>query len=514
MRPQKRARESKNRHDDMAPSPVMIAASSSSSPSQSARALQHALRGILRGGNHQSFARLQSELLALVETTSSSASMPDRPNDDMEETNHNNYNNTAAAAAAVWFEPDPVTGWTFLHYCASTDDLPSRHWEWLLQHCPVVVVDDRTAATTTPSPLVALETALGETVVDIFLQHRLGQLKWQSDTSKARAARLVQVLEGRDRTVMAAAVWPPPSSGTSTTVADAELRLFHVAVQEEEDNAAWSDDAGYLSTAFHEDEKVRTVRTFLRDFYLLLQKSLHHKDGDDPKTPKTCFDWRTALARIGPSVPAIVADWIELYLEQQQTVEQSSRSKQRALHILCQTKPRVAHYRSRHDHPPPLLSLCLTERGANTVIPETGLWPIEQALQSGWSFASMYELWKQTTMMTNSSSSLSSSRLPLCAYAAMVQDDDDERALQVLAQMCHGGPFPVYGWHMALDATRHEGMAAARREIDRQRLTCIYECLRAAPPSLLSSSWRRMRRDEAKAALPGQPGTAARPEPV
>jgi hypothetical protein len=507
-------------HDDMAPSPVMVAASSYSSSSQSARALQHTLRGILRGGNRQAFARLQSELLALVQTTSStttSSSIPDRPNDDEEETNHNNN----AAAAAVWFDPDPVTGWTFLHFCASTDDMPSRHWEWLLQHCPVVVDVDRTATTTMPSPFLALETALGETVVDIFLQHRLGQLKWQSDTSKARAARLVQVLEGRDRTVMAAAVWPPPPprSGSSTTSADAELLQIHGVVQEEEENAAWSDDAGYLSTAFHEDENVRTVRTFLRDFYLLLQKTLFHNDDDDGDDPKTCFDWRTALACIGPSVPAIVADWMELYLEQQQSAEQSSRSKQRALHILCQTKPRVAHYMARHDHPPPLLSLCLTELGANTVIPETGLWPIEQALQSGWSFASMYELWKLTTMITNlsSSSSMSSSRLPLCAYAAMVQDDEnDERALQVLArhQICHGGPFPVYNWHMALDATRHEGMAAARREIDRQRLTCIYECLRAAPPSLLSSSWRRMKRDEAKAALPGQLATTACPEPV
>jgi hypothetical protein len=75
---------------------------------------------------------------------------------------------------------------------------------------------------------------------------------------------------------MAAAVWPPPpSTCTSTTGNDAGQLLFHVAVLEEDHNAAWSDDAGYLSStttiAFHED--VRTVRTFLRDFCLLLQKT-------------------------------------------------------------------------------------------------------------------------------------------------------------------------------------------------------------------------------------------------
>jgi hypothetical protein len=161
MRPQQ-ALESMNWRDDIAPSPVMVAASSSYA-SRSARV-----------GDRQSFARLQSELLALVQITSSATSSPDRPDDEEEKTNHNN--NNAAAAAAVWFEPNPVSGWTFLHYCASTDDMPTRHWEQLLQHCPVgPVVDDRTA-TTTPSSFLALETTLGETVVDFFSATPLGAI--------------------------------------------------------------------------------------------------------------------------------------------------------------------------------------------------------------------------------------------------------------------------------------------------------------------------------------------------
>jgi hypothetical protein len=261
MRPQQ-ALESMNRHDDIAPSPVMVAACSS----RSALALEEALCGILRVGDRQSFARLQSELLALVQTTLSATSSPDRPNDDEEETNHNN-NNAAAAAVTVWFEPDPVSGWTFLHYCASTDDMPTRHWERLLQHCPVgPVIDDRTA-TTTPSPWPWAKPSW------IFFCNTA----WGNSSGKATSPRpALRDWSRYWRTAITPSWLPPPSTCTSTTGTDAGQLLFHVAVLEGDQNVAWSDDAGYLSStttiAFHED--VRSVRTFLRDFCLLLKKNV------------------------------------------------------------------------------------------------------------------------------------------------------------------------------------------------------------------------------------------------
>jgi hypothetical protein len=463
----------------------------------------------LAGGTAEgAFAQLQA-LLLLARTAKT---------DDDDDDNDDDDEDINKKKAAVWCEPDPVTGWTFLHYCASTD-LPSRHWEWLLAHCPTAAV----VSTASSSPLVAHQTALGETVVDVFFQHRLGQLKWQSAHSKVHARRLVAVLARADQTVIAAL----PTTGAEivqgqvVTAPNEPAMMIQPPAEEQEHQQQQLSPVSALSLSMlrhhveAEHDDIRTARTFLRDLYLLLQKILL------PRPEEPLLDWMmTALAIIGPSVPVIVAEWMELYLDHVHVVAASSSSssrrlftttttttdqqaqtwtnssshcKQKALHILCQTKP-LAHLPRQS---PPLLSMFLTQEGANSVIVETGRLPIEQALQSGWCFEGLSELWKLTTTTTpppvslssSSSSSLSTTGwLPLCAYTAMTTTDDDddqkERAMQILARHQRGTAFSVYCWHMSSEVNRQGFLAVARHDYDRAQLTSIYECLRAAPSSV------------------------------
>jgi hypothetical protein len=92
------------------------------------------------------FAELQALLLARTAQT-------DDDNDDDEK----------KKKAAVWYAPGRFdNSETFLHYCARTN-LPSRHWEWILEHCPAAVVSTTLSSSSSPlslSPLVAIQTAL------------------------------------------------------------------------------------------------------------------------------------------------------------------------------------------------------------------------------------------------------------------------------------------------------------------------------------------------------------------
>jgi hypothetical protein len=384
--------------------------------------------------------------------------------------------------AVVWFQPTGSIGsdMIFLHYCARTD-LPSRYWEWILEHCPTAaVVSAASSSSLSLSPVVTRQTGMGETVVDAFFQHRFGQSGIsQSSLSKVRGQRLVAVLGHADRTVIAA---------LPTTEAD----ILHAQVVESLNEPAVI-DAEY---------ETRLALKFLRDLYLLLRKI------GLPRPKEPILDWMmTALATIGPSVPVIVAEWMELYLDHVLVVAASSSSrrsttttttdqqaktwnssssisKQKALHILCQTKP-LAHLPRQS---PPLLSMFLTKQGANSVIAETGRLPMEQALQSGWCFDGLFKLWKLTTttpprvslLLSSSSSSLSTTGwLPLCAYAAMTTTDDNDqkdRAVQILAR--HQRTKSRSG------LSEKASYPVAPHDYDLAQLTSIYECLRAAPSSV------------------------------
>jgi hypothetical protein len=384
--------------------------------------------------------------------------------------------------AAIWCRP-LSPDMTLLHHCASTY-FPSRHWEWILEHCPnAAVVSAASSSSLSLSPLVAHQTELGETVVDVFFQHRLGQRFSQPYLFHVHAQRLVAVLARADRTVIAA---------LPTTEADI-LRAQEVESLNE-------------PAVIDAEHEARLARTFLCDLYLLLRKIAL------PRPDEPMLDWMmTALATIGPSVPVIVAEWMELYLYhviavatssssrlstttttgQQAKTWNISSSKQKSLHILCQTKP-LAHLPRQS---PPLLSMFLTKQGANSVIAETGRLPMEQALQSGWCFEGLSELWKLTTTTTpppvsllllSSSSSLSTTGwLPLCAFAAMTTTDDNDqkdRAVQILVrhqrQKENSFSFASEAW------SEEAFLAVARHDCDLAQLTSIYECLRAAPSSV------------------------------
>lgn len=307
------------------------------------------------------------------------------------------------------FAPDPVSGWTFLHFAASTD-LPTQHWEWILEHCEI-----------TPQ-----RTALGESVIDIFFKHRLGNLKWQSSNSRCKAKRLVAVLANCDSDVIQDL--PTTPSGL--------LEL------------PWDE------TVTAHSNHVRVARTFLRDLYLLL-RSLR------PKT-ESSFDWWTELAYVGPSVPSLVAEWMQLYLSHCHICPNIH-----TLGFLCQSKP-LPHLPRQA---PSLLTMLISDETANSIIPETGRFPISEALASGWSFEGVYELWKRTKKK----------QLPLFVHVAMAEID--ETSVEILARHKNGA-FSVYCWHMASDFVRQEFIEAARSDYELERLTSIFECLRASPTSL------------------------------
>jgi hypothetical protein len=152
--------------------------------------------------------------------------------------------------------------------------------------------------------------------------------------SKDYARRLVAVLARRaDRTVIAAL----PTTGAEIVQGQVvsvpnEPAMMIQPPEEEQEHQQQKQQHGpvsVLSLLRHHDtehDDVRTARTFLRDLYLMLQKIV------SPRPEEPLLDWMmTALATIGPSVPVIVAEWMELYLDHVHVVAASSSSSSRSL---------------------------------------------------------------------------------------------------------------------------------------------------------------------------------------
>jgi hypothetical protein len=331
------------------------------------------------------------------------------------------------------------TGWTAVHYAAS-HFLPVEWWEWILERA--VAVGDAAER------FMTCKNALGQSVIDVFLRSYLEPLPWQSIQVKNRS-RLLR--EGSEK----------------------------VCAQEALQNAvqAWilhSRTAGAASDFFHrpdvttrDPQAVRRVVRFLTALDLLGRATVH-----ESLVYRSDLNTLSFLASAG-SCSKEAADLV-LALNKNAAKEPSVDGSL-ALHLWAASHT----YCLDQDG---LLKPLLNAYPEAAALPDKdGRLPLHLALESGKSWARirpLFEIYPDALHLVDRCTGLTAA-----ALAAVADQDSVEIRAQ---QRTAGDKGLVSMWNLVPIARKQEARQKAADELSCERLTTIYQVLRAFPQVLCS----------------------------
>jgi hypothetical protein len=330
----------------------------------------------------------------------------------------------------LW-EANSSTGWTAMHYAAS-HFLPVEWWEWILNRAVAV----EGAADKFRTCL----TALGQSVTDVFLQSYFKPLPWQSIQIQNRSRG---VRQGIDKVC-------------ASTALQNDVRAWIIHSRTTAGGATFF----HRPTATTPSQAVHRVVSFWTALDLLGRAVVH-----ESLENSSDLDILSFLAASG-SCPKQVADLV-LVLDPNAAAELSSATGSLPLHLWA-----VSHTYCP-DQDGLLKPLLLAYPEAASQLDNDGRWPLHTALASGKSWERvrpLFEIFPDALHTVDYSTGL-----PAAATAACVDHESVEiRARQGTAST----------WDLVPMAKKQETREQVAEELDTERLTTIYQVLRAFPQVL------------------------------
>jgi hypothetical protein len=337
--------------------------------------------------------------------------------------------------AELLWEANSNTGWTAMHYAAS-HFLPIEWWEWILVRA--VTVDGASEKFRT------CLAALGQSVVSVFLQSYFDPLPWQSIQIQNRSRGVKQGIEkvcGSTALQKAVQAWILHSRTTVSGATD----FFHRPV----------------TTA--PSQAVHRVVSFWTALDLLARAAVHesllYRDG---------LSILSFLAQAG-SCPTQVADLV-LVLDPNAAAERSPIKGSLPLHIWAATSHSYSHAIDGLLEP-----LLRANPEAAAVRDNDGRWPLHTALASGKSWdrvRPLFEIYPDALHAVDCST-----ELPAVLTAATV--DQNQESVEIRARQQS-----TSAWNVMSMARKKEALLSAAEELNTERLTTIYQVLRAFPQVL------------------------------